>query len=174
MEFVSAIISPIVESLMVPVKKQLDYLFSSAKHVRNMNTRMKQPDCTSCDVKNHMETNNISNLEIHVRAHVRRWLKDVEKIKKDAQLISSIGNGCFNLKMRYRARRNAFMITEEMGSLIKENSKIIWNNAQKPLGKVKMHLLQHCGMMMAKITSNQERKVLTMHSSSFNKITRAK
>ncbi|CAH1435996.1 unnamed protein product [Lactuca virosa] len=99
-----------------------------------MNTRMKQPDCTSRDVKNHMETNNISNLGILARA--TGWLKDVEKIREDAQIISSTGNGCFNLKMRYRAGRNVFKITEEMGSLIEENSKIIWSDPQKLLGKV--------------------------------------
>ncbi|CAI9270996.1 unnamed protein product [Lactuca saligna] len=136
MGFVFAILSPIVESLMFPVKKQLDYLYSSTKHVRDMNTRMKQPDCTSGDVKNHVETNNISNLDIPARARVTRWLKDMEKIKEDAQIISSKGNGCFNLKMRYRAGRNALKITEEMGSLIEENSKIIWSDAQKLLRKV--------------------------------------
>jgi hypothetical protein len=83
-----------------------------------------------------METNNIRNLEIHVRARVTGWLKDVEKIKEDAQIILSTGNGCFNLKMRYQTRRNTFRIKEEMGSLIEENSKIILNDAQKPLGKV--------------------------------------
>ncbi|CAH1441831.1 unnamed protein product [Lactuca virosa] len=55
MEFVSTIISPVIESLMVPVKKQLEYIFSSTKHVINMNTRMKQLDAASLDVKNHME-----------------------------------------------------------------------------------------------------------------------
>ncbi|XP_023760677.1 probable disease resistance protein At1g62630 [Lactuca sativa] len=125
-----------LQSLMVLVKKQLGYLFSTTKHVRNMNTKMKQPDCTSRDVKNHMETNNISNLEMLTRACVTGWLKDVEKIKEDAQIVSSIRNGCFNLKMRYRGGRNAFKIIEEMGSLIEENSKIIWSDVQKPLGKV--------------------------------------
>ncbi|CAH1437305.1 unnamed protein product [Lactuca virosa] len=135
MEFVSAIISPIIiDSLMVPVKKQLGYIFSSTKHVRNMNTRMKQLDGTSHDVKNHMETNNISNLEIPSR--VTGWLEDVKKVKEDAKNISNTGTGCFNMKMRYRAGRNAFKITEEMESLIDENSKIIWSDAQKPLGKV--------------------------------------
>ncbi|KAL7611899.1 hypothetical protein Lser_V15G04805 [Lactuca serriola] len=99
MEFASAIIGPIVESLIVPVKKQLGYLFSSKKHVRNMNTKMKQLDGTISDVKKHMDANNRSYLEIPTR--VPGWLEEVEKIKKDAQSISSTGNGCFNMKMRY-------------------------------------------------------------------------
>ncbi|KAL7615014.1 hypothetical protein Lser_V15G04815 [Lactuca serriola] len=134
MEFVSAISGPIVESLITPVKKQLGYLFSSTKHVRNMNTKMKQLDGTSSDVKKHMDANNRSYLEIPTR--VPGWLEEVEKIKKDAQSISSTGNGCFNMKMRYRAGRNAFKIKEEMESLMDENSKIIWTDAPKPLGKV--------------------------------------
>ncbi|KAL7613749.1 hypothetical protein Lser_V15G06305 [Lactuca serriola] len=137
MEFVSAIIGPIVESLIAPVKKQLGYLFSSTKHVRNMNAKIKLLDDTSRDVKNHMETNDRSNLEIP--AHVPGWLEKVEKTKEKAQRLNipSTRNGCFNMKMRYRAGRNAFKITEEMESLIDENIRIMWTNAQKPLGKVK-------------------------------------
>ncbi|CAH1435895.1 unnamed protein product [Lactuca virosa] len=62
-----------------------------------MNSKMKQLDSTSNDVKKHMKTNNISNLKIPAR--VSGWLEEVEKIKEDAQSISSIGNGCFNMKM---------------------------------------------------------------------------
>ncbi|KAI3516599.1 hypothetical protein L1887_15521 [Cichorium endivia] len=119
---------------MVPIKKHLGYLFSSTKLVKNMNSKMKQLDGTSHDVKNHKETNNIRNLEIPAR--VTGWLEDVEKIKEDAQSISSTGNGCFNLRMRYRTGRNALKITEEIGSLVKENLEIIWSDTQKPLGKV--------------------------------------
>ncbi|XP_023742243.1 disease resistance protein At4g27190 isoform X2 [Lactuca sativa] len=144
MEFVSAIISPFVESLMGPVKKQLGYIFSSTKHVRNMNTKMKQLDDTSRDVKKHMETNNINNLEIPAR--VTGWLEEVDKIKEDAQRISSSGAGCFNLKMRYREGRKAFKTMEEMGSLIEENSKIVWTNAQKPLGKVNSQNASTCAL----------------------------
>ncbi|CAI9270994.1 unnamed protein product [Lactuca saligna] len=44
-----------------------------------------------------METNNITNLEIRGRARVTGWLKDVEKIKEDAQIISSTGNNHFKV-----------------------------------------------------------------------------
>ncbi|XP_042754957.1 uncharacterized protein LOC111888739 [Lactuca sativa] len=134
MEVVSAIIGPIVESLIVPAKQQLGYLFSSTKHVRGMNTILRQLDGASRDVKKQMDENNINNLEIPDR--VPGWLEEVEKIKEDAQRISSTGNGCFSMKMRYQEGKKAFKITEEMACLIDENSKIIWRNTQKPLGKV--------------------------------------
>jgi len=134
MEFVSAIISPIVQSLMVPIQKQLGYLFSSTKYVRKMNHKMKQLNVSSHDVEERKNSNNINDLQIPTR--VPGWLDDVEKIKKDAQSISSAGIGCCNMKMKYQAGRKAFKITEEMESLIDENSKIIWTNTQKPLGKV--------------------------------------
>ncbi|GJQ96107.1 NB-ARC domains-containing protein [Tanacetum coccineum] len=134
MEFVSAIIGPVVESLLQPVKKHLGYIFSSRNNVRNMNTRLKQLDGTSVDVRKHMETNNTSQLEIPAR--VPGWLEEVEKIKEDAERISSNYNGCLSVKMRYQAGRNAFKTTEEIERLIKENTEIIWSDTQKPLGKV--------------------------------------
>ncbi|KAL4579116.1 hypothetical protein LXL04_015251 [Taraxacum kok-saghyz] len=138
MEVVSAIIGPIVESLLVPVKKQLGYLFSSTKHVGKMNARMKQLHDTSIDVAKHMEANNISNQEIPT--HVPGWLKEVAKIEEDAKRISSIENGCFNLKMRYRRGRTACKTSEVIEKLIKENSEMSWRDVQRPLGKVKSHI----------------------------------
>ncbi|GKB95752.1 disease resistance protein-like protein, partial [Tanacetum coccineum] len=111
MEFVSAIIGPVVESLMTPVKKHLGYIFSSRNNVRNMNTRLKQLDGTSVDVRKHMETNITSQLEIPARVP-----------------------GC--VKMRYQSGRNALKTTEEIERLIKENTEITWSDTQKPLGKV--------------------------------------
>ena len=133
MEFVAAIIGPVVESLMKPVKKHLGYIFSSTNNVRNMNTRLKQLECTSVDVRKHMETNNTSQLDIPAR--VPGWLEEVEKIKEDAERTSNY-NGCFNVKRRYQAGRNAFKTTEEIERLMKENTEIIWSDTQKPLGKV--------------------------------------
>ncbi|GJZ36037.1 disease resistance protein-like protein, partial [Tanacetum coccineum] len=134
MEFVSAIIGPVVESLMMPVKKHLGYFFSSRNNVRNMNTRLNQLDGTCVDVRNHMERNNTSQLEIPTR--VPGWLEEVEKIKEDAERISSNYNGCLSVKMRYQAGRNAFKTTEKIERLIKENAEISWSDTKKPLGKV--------------------------------------
>ncbi|GKC46969.1 disease resistance protein-like protein [Tanacetum coccineum] len=134
MEFVLPIIGHVVESLMMPVKKHLGYIFSSRNNVRNMNTRLKQLDGKSVHVREHMETNITRQLEIPPQVH--GWLEEVEKIKEDADSISSNYNGCFNVKRRYQSGRNALKTTEEIGRLIKENAEITWSDTQKPLGKV--------------------------------------
>ncbi|XP_042754878.1 uncharacterized protein LOC111902518 [Lactuca sativa] len=135
MAFILEIIAgPIVECLLPPVKKNLGYLFSSTKHVRNMSAKMNQLDVISIDVKNHRDANNIKNLEIPER--VPGWLEEVEQIRKDAQSISSTESGCFNIIMRYRAGRKACKTTEAIESLITEKLQMSWSDAQKPLGRV--------------------------------------
>ncbi|KAL4586168.1 hypothetical protein LXL04_010800 [Taraxacum kok-saghyz] len=131
---IGTIVGPIVGCLVIPVKRHVSYLFSSTKHVRKMDTRIKQLDGTSLDAKKKKETNITGNLEIPTR--VPDWLEEVEDVKKRAHSISSTGCGCFNMKMRYRAGRNAFKITKEIVDLDEEYSKIIWNDTPKPLGKV--------------------------------------
>ncbi|CAI9270330.1 unnamed protein product [Lactuca saligna] len=129
-----SIAGPIVECLLPPVKKNLSYLFSSTKHVRNMSAKMNQLNGTCIDVKNHRDANNINNLEIPER--VPGWLEEVEQIRKDAQSISSTDSGCFNIIMRYRAGRKACKTTEAIESLITEKLQMSWSDAQKPLGRV--------------------------------------
>nr|XP_043631560.1 probable disease resistance protein At4g27220 [Erigeron canadensis] len=134
MDFLSAIVGPVVESLLVPVKKHLGFLLSSEKHVSNMSTRMKKLHDTRVGVKGHMETNNRCNLEIPTG--VLDWLEAVEKTEEDAERISSNVHGCFNLKKRYRTGRKAFKIAREIEGLIKDNTDTSWSDAPKPLGKV--------------------------------------
>ncbi|KAI3745601.1 hypothetical protein L6452_08002 [Arctium lappa] len=133
-QFVSVILGLVVESLMVPVKKHLGYLFLSTEHVRNMSARMKLLEGTFDDVKNHKDTNDINTLEIPAR--VPSWLEEVAKIKSDAETISSNENGCFNIKARYQMGRNAWKTTQEIERLLQEGREISWTDAQKPLGRV--------------------------------------
>ncbi|CAH1435289.1 unnamed protein product [Lactuca virosa] len=128
-----SIAGPIVECLLPPVKKNLSYLFSSTKHVRNMSAKMNQLNGTSIDVKNHRDANNINNLEIPER--VPGWLEEVDQIRKDAQSISSTESGCFNIMMKYQAGRKAFKTTEVIECLIMEKLQMSWSDAKKPLGR---------------------------------------
>ncbi|KAJ9541990.1 hypothetical protein OSB04_028496 [Centaurea solstitialis] len=133
-EFASAIVGPVVDSLMVPVKRHLSYLFLSTEHVRNMTARMKQLEGTSVDVKNHKDTNDINTLEIPAR--VPGWLEEVAKIKTDAETISRNENGCFNIKARHQMGRNALRTIQEIDRLLQEGLAFTWTDAQKPLGRV--------------------------------------
>lgn len=77
MELVTTIVNPLVESLMVPIKRHLGYLVFSSDHVRNMCTRMKQLDDIGVDIQDRMETHNINNLD--VPRHIPGWLEEVKK-----------------------------------------------------------------------------------------------
>ncbi|KVH99778.1 Disease resistance protein [Cynara cardunculus var. scolymus] len=133
-EFASAIIGPIFECLIVPVKKHLGYLFLSRKHVTDLGDGMKQLEGESVDVENHQDRNNINTLEIPAR--VPGWLKEVAKIKRDAETISRNEYRCFNMKARYQMGRNAWKTTQEIERLLQERREISWTDAQKPLGRV--------------------------------------
>ncbi|KAI3745599.1 hypothetical protein L6452_08000 [Arctium lappa] len=133
-EFASAIAGAVVESLMVPVKKHLGYLFLSTEYVRKLDAGMKQLEGTSVDVKNHKDTNDVNTLEVPAR--VPSWLDEVAKIKGDAETISSNENGCFNIKARYQMGRNAWKTTQEIERLLQEGVAFTWTDAQKPLGRV--------------------------------------
>ena len=53
MEIVTAIITPVIESLMVPIKKHLSYLISCKKYVRDMGTKRKDSDDKRVNVEEH-------------------------------------------------------------------------------------------------------------------------
>ena len=134
MEVVSAIVGPVVNVLTVHITQKLRYLTSYAKHVKHMKIRMQFLEGQSADIEEHMKENNVSNRKIPAR--VPGWLVDVKKIKEDVDRISSNDIGCFNVKKKYLAGRNALRVTEDIEGLIKESSDIIWSDAQIPLGRV--------------------------------------
>ncbi|KAJ9542069.1 hypothetical protein OSB04_028575 [Centaurea solstitialis] len=111
-EFASAIVGPVVESLLVPVKKHLGYLFLSTGYLRKLDAGTKQLEGTNVDVKSHKDTNDINTLEIPSR--LPDWLEDVAKIKTDSETILTNGNGggCFNIKASigedFKSRERAF------------------------------------------------------------------
>nr|GEU75774.1 NB-ARC domains-containing protein [Tanacetum cinerariifolium] len=134
MEIVSAIIGPVVNALTVHITQKLRNLTSFAEHVNRMKNRMKVLEGQRADIEKKMRRNSESNLEIPTR--VSGWLEEVEKVKKDVDNIPSNNIGCFNVKRKYLAGRNALRVTEDIEHLIKESSDIIWSDAQIPLGRV--------------------------------------
>ncbi|GKF86518.1 NB-ARC domains-containing protein, partial [Tanacetum coccineum] len=104
-----------------------------------MKNRMQFMEGERADVENHMREHNTSNLNIPAR--VAEWLEDVKKIKEDVDNI-----GCFNIKKKYRAGRNALKLIEDIEGLIKESSDIIWREAEIPLeGVDSKHLASTSG-----------------------------
>lgn len=67
---------PVVQILMVPVKKQLDYLIYCTKYVRNMNIKMRELDATRIDVEEQMNRNTNSHFETTRQLHFSRWVHE--------------------------------------------------------------------------------------------------
>ncbi|KAI3748592.1 hypothetical protein L6452_11775 [Arctium lappa] len=99
-----------------------------------MSDRMKILEGTFVDVKDHKDTNDRSTAKVPSR--VPGWLKEVAKIKTDAETISSNENGCFNMKARYQMGKNAWKTTQEIECLLQEGLAFSWADAQKPLRRV--------------------------------------
>ncbi|KAI7744911.1 hypothetical protein M8C21_016651, partial [Ambrosia artemisiifolia] len=58
MDLVSLVITPVVESLLVPVKKHLGFLVSSTKHVKDMEEKMHQLKLSEKDIQNNLDEAN--------------------------------------------------------------------------------------------------------------------
>ncbi|KAI3745758.1 hypothetical protein L6452_08165 [Arctium lappa] len=111
---------------MVPVKKHLDYLISSTKHVANMNTKMAELNATRSDVEDHKERNKSNSLKVPTK--VPGWLEEVEKIDAQVKSIDSEVGSCFNLKGRHKLGRKACNIIHDINRLMEEKSRIDWTD----------------------------------------------
>ncbi|KAL9999148.1 putative P-loop containing nucleoside triphosphate hydrolase, leucine-rich repeat domain superfamily [Helianthus debilis subsp. tardiflorus] len=132
MEQLSQIVGPVVNILTTYITKQLGYVTSSRKYVRDMSNKMTVLEGKRVDVEKHKHANIINNKETPAR--VEGWLGDVENVKKEVQSISSNVIGCLNIKLRYRLGRNAFNTIKEIERLISE--EIYWRDANIPTGRV--------------------------------------
>ncbi|KAJ9542064.1 hypothetical protein OSB04_028570 [Centaurea solstitialis] len=133
MEIASAIVGSVVETLMVPVKKNLGYVISCTKNVRGMNTKIGELNHTRNDVETHMKRNESSNLEIPSR--VPGWLKDVADINALVESFPSDVGSC-SLRTRHKLGKKALEIVKDIISLIEEESRIKWTDHGIPLGKI--------------------------------------
>lgn len=133
-QIVSPIVTPVIESLMVPVKKHLHYIFSSTKHVANMHTKLAELNATRSDVedcKGRKESNSLK-----VPAKVPGWLEEVGKIDAQVKSIDSDVGSCFNLKVRHKLGRKACNLIQEINRLMEENSRIDWTDIPIPPAEV--------------------------------------
>ncbi|KAI3670224.1 hypothetical protein L1987_88042 [Smallanthus sonchifolius] len=130
---ISSIITPVVESLMVPVKKHLGFLVSSTKYVKDMKEKMKHLNLTEQDTRRDWEEAVARN---HVVSHhVPQWLEDVQKMNERAQSIPTGGIGCFSVAKRYKAGKKSCTIIEEIQDLETRKSKIEFTDMQIPLAE---------------------------------------
>ncbi|KVH88708.1 Disease resistance protein [Cynara cardunculus var. scolymus] len=127
--------SPLVESLMVPVKKHLGYLISYKKYVRDMGTKMRELKATRLGVEDHINHNKSNSLKVPME--VSGWLEEVGNIEEQVlETIPSDVGSCFNLKDRHKLGRKAFKITQDIDRLKEEKSRIDWTDHPIPLAKV--------------------------------------
>lgn len=126
MEFETPIISPIVESLMVPIKKHLGFLVSSKSYIEDMNARMKQLNDTAQDMQN-KKTQLTQTIKWYLNMCCDSW-----KMSKRW----TIGFGCFNVAKRYKAGKQSSNILEKIDDLETRKFEIEWTNEQILLGMV--------------------------------------
>ncbi|XP_023766931.1 uncharacterized protein LOC111915508 [Lactuca sativa] len=135
METANEIIKQVVPVLMVPINDYLRYLVSCRKYISDMDLKMKELKEAKDNVEEHKNHNISNRLEVPA-AQVQSWLEDVEKINAKVETVPKDVGCCFNLKIRYRAGRDAFNIIEEIDSVMRRHSLITWTDHPIPLGRV--------------------------------------
>ncbi|KAI3745755.1 hypothetical protein L6452_08162 [Arctium lappa] len=133
-QIVGAIVTPVVDSLVVRVKKHLRYLIFCTKHVAKMRTKMEKLKATRLDVEGNMSYNKSNSLE--VPKEVEAWLKEVGMIDAQMEIIPIDVGSCFNLKVRHKVGRKAFKIIQDIDRLMEEKSSINWTNNPITLAEV--------------------------------------
>ncbi|KAD1943839.1 hypothetical protein E3N88_42114 [Mikania micrantha] len=135
MEFITPIVTAIVDSLMVPVREHMGFFFSSKKHIANMTEKLSQLKKAKHDMEKKKEDALINDQL--TPDSLPCWLKKVETITRRTENIPTSGNGCFNIKIRYKAGKSSFDILKQIDDLLEEQNKIEWSTKQRPLGMVR-------------------------------------
>ncbi|KAD7478959.1 hypothetical protein E3N88_02095 [Mikania micrantha] len=133
---ISSVVTPVVESLLAPVKKHLGFLVSSTKYVTDMKEKMAQLILTEQDIRHKWEEAVARNHE--VSHHVLPWLEEVKKMNQKAQSIPTGGIRCFNMGKRYKAGKHSYYILEKIQALETRGSTIVvpLPSTQIPLAEV--------------------------------------
>ncbi|KAI7739978.1 hypothetical protein M8C21_000042, partial [Ambrosia artemisiifolia] len=135
MDFVTPIVTPVVEALLVPIKRHLGFLVSSSNKVKDVHAKLTELDGAASDMHT-QQVSSTANRRV-VPHRVPGWLAEVEAIKSEmAEKIPTGRVGCFNLKMRYKAGRDSSDIFKHIERLMKEKAEMVWTNEIIPLGAV--------------------------------------
>ncbi|XP_076931553.1 uncharacterized protein LOC143596746 [Bidens hawaiensis] len=100
-----------------------------------MNERLQNLNETKHEVEEH-KNDALRNDRLIPYDRVRGWLERVESVIKEAGTIPNGGNGCLNLKTRYKAGKRSFSILEKINNLLEQQREIKWTDKQRPLGWV--------------------------------------
>ncbi|XP_023750641.1 disease resistance protein RPS2 [Lactuca sativa] len=134
MEIVSEIVRGVVQVLIVPVKKQLDYLISYKKYVGDMRTRKADLDAARVGMESQKKQNRERRLE--VPAQVDPWLIEAEQMNKKVEEFPSEVLSCLDLKSRHKLGRKAFKIFKEIEGVLGRCPEIRGTELQIPVGRI--------------------------------------
>ncbi|KAD7477339.1 hypothetical protein E3N88_00475 [Mikania micrantha] len=158
MEFITPIVATIVDSLMGPIKEHMGFFFFSTKHVANMTMKLSKLNEAKEDMEKKKEDALINDRLMP--DSLPRWLKKVETITRKTENIPTGGNGCLNLKIRYKAGKRSLDIIQQIDDLLGEQNKIEWSVKQRPLGMVRSFTRPSTSQTDCDVTQNsfQSRK----------------
>ncbi|KAL4579145.1 hypothetical protein LXL04_015282 [Taraxacum kok-saghyz] len=134
MEVANEIAKGVVQVLMVPVKKQLDYVISHKKYLEDMHKKMKDLDAKKVGVESQKKQNRERRLE--VPAQVSPWLEEVEQMNAKVADFPSEVPGCLDLKSRHKLGSKASKIIKEINSVLGRCPEIRGTELQIPLGRI--------------------------------------
>ncbi|PHT26967.1 hypothetical protein CQW23_33423 [Capsicum baccatum] len=130
MEILSAILSPVAEHLILPVARQIEYLFYYRSNIRSLDEESKKLEGIRSGVQQRAEAAR-RNLQV-ISPHVENWLTSVDTSTADVAVVmrgrTEVERGCIygwcpKLKLRYLLSRRAKKITLELTKLQNEGNE---------------------------------------------------
>nr|GMD39890.1 probable disease resistance protein At4g27220 [Ipomoea batatas]GMD44812.1 probable disease resistance protein At4g27220 [Ipomoea batatas]GMD46452.1 probable disease resistance protein At4g27220 [Ipomoea batatas] len=127
MEFVSALLKPVLERIVNPVLEEIGYMFEYKSNIENFRKKVQKIKVMRDGVKERIEEEE-KNLQI-VAPRVKAWLHETDKITAKEQTIlakkSDVEKGCFkgfcpNLKLRYSLSKKAKKGSQDAVELLGE------------------------------------------------------
>nr|KAJ0221957.1 hypothetical protein LSAT_V11C200052260 [Lactuca sativa] len=131
---VGAIINPIAQTALVPLTDHVGYMISCRKYVRDMQMKMTELNTSRISAEEHISRNTRNHLQIP--SQIKDWLDQVEGIRANVANFPIDVISCCSLRIRHKLGQKAFKITEQIESLTRQNSLIIWTDEPVPLGRV--------------------------------------
>ncbi|KAF3673214.1 putative disease resistance protein-like isoform X2, partial [Capsicum annuum] len=130
MEIVTAILSPVAEHLILPVARQIGYLFYYRRNIRSLDEESNKLENIRSGVNQRVEAAR-RNLQV-ISPNVEAWLTSVDTTTADVAVVmggrTEVERGCIygwcpTLKSRYLLSRRAKKITLEVTKLQKEGNE---------------------------------------------------